>query len=163
MEPPAALYSSPMRRAWETADRYAEAAGLDVVVDDDLMEGHAGEWEGLSFEEILARDQATLHRLRNQEPIYRHAPGVEDLRALRQRVQGAVERILRRHPDGNVVVVCHGGVINAYVAPLLRIDHEMFFVPENTSINSVVVDGNDRRVRFLNDDLHLRDPSLFEG
>jgi len=47
------------------------------------------------------------------------------------------------------------------VAPLLGVDHEMFFVPENTSLNSVVVDGERRRVRFLNDALHLTDPHLF--
>jgi hypothetical protein len=38
----------------------------------------------------------------------------------------------------------------------------MFFLPENTSVNSVVVDGDERRVRFLNDILHLTDPQLFE-
>jgi hypothetical protein len=37
----------------------------------------------------------------------------------------------------------------------------MFFVPENTSLNSVVVDGELRGVRFLNDALHLTDPHLF--
>jgi hypothetical protein len=37
----------------------------------------------------------------------------------------------------------------------------MFFVPENTSLNSVVADGEARRVRFLNDALHLTDPHLF--
>ena len=104
-----------------------------------------------------------LQRLRNQEPIWRHAPGVEELAPFRARVRGAVEGMLARHPDGNVLVVCHGGVINAYVAPLLGVDHEMFFVPENTSLNSVVVDGEARRVRFLNDTLHLTDPHLFEG
>jgi broad specificity phosphatase PhoE len=57
--------------------------------------------------------------------------------------------------------VCHGAVINAYVAPLVGVDHEMFFVPENASLNSVVVDGDSRRVRFLNDALHLTDPHLF--
>ena len=64
-------------------------------------------------------------------------------------------------PDGNVLVFCHGGVINAYIAPLLGVEHEMFFVPENTSLNSIVVLGDRRRVRFLNDALHLTDPNLF--
>ena len=59
------------------------------------------------------------------------------------------------------MIVCHGAVINAYVAPLLGVDHEMFFVPENTSLNSVLADGDLRRVRFLNDALHLTDPHLF--
>jgi probable phosphoglycerate mutase len=162
MEPPAAVYASPLRRTRETVQPYARAAGVEVAVDDDLMEAHIGDWEGKPFEEILATDEEMLHRLRNQQPIWRHAPGAEELTPFRERVHGAVERILARHAEGNVVVVCHGGVINAYVAPLLGVDHEMFFVPENTSLNSVVVDGDARRVRFLNDHLHLTDPQLFE-
>ncbi len=163
MERPAGLYCSPLRRARETALAFAERAGIEPVVEEDLAEAHLGEWEGKPFEDILATDEQMLHRLRNQEPIWRHAPGVEELGPFRRRVCDAVERIVERHPDGNVVVVCHGGVINAYVAPLLGVDHEMFFVPENTSLNSVVLDGHARRVRFLNDALHLTDPHLFAG
>lgn len=161
MQRPVAVYSSPLRRARETADVFAERSGLGVVVEDDLAEAYLGAWEGKPFEEILAADEQMLHRVRNQEPIWRHAPGVEELGPFRARVGDAVERILSAHTKGNVVVVCHGGVINAYVAPLLGVEHEMFFVPENTSLNSVVVEGDRRRVRFLNDALHLTDPQLF--
>jgi hypothetical protein len=37
----------------------------------------------------------------------------------------------------------------------------MFFLPENTSVNSIEIDGELRRVRFLNDVLHLTDPHFF--
>jgi broad specificity phosphatase PhoE len=161
MEPPAAVYCSPLRRARETIAPYAAISGAVVSYEDDLVEAHLGEWEGKPFEEILAADEEMLHRVRNQEPIWRHAPGVEELASFRARVGGALERILAREPAGNVLVVCHGAVINAYLAPMLGVDHEMFFIPENTSLNSIVVDGDRRRVRFLNDHLHLTDPQLF--
>lgn len=160
MDRPSAVVASPLRRTRETAAPFADAAGLEVALEDDLMEANIGEWEGKAFEEILA-DEQMLTRVRNQEPIWSHAPGAEEVVPFRARVGAAIEGILARHPEGNVVVVCHGGVINAYVAPLLRIDHEMFFIPENTSMNSVVVEGSLRRVRFLNDHLHLTDPHLF--
>ncbi len=162
MERPSVVSCSPLRRARETVAPFATTAGIEPHVDDELMEAFIGEWEGRPFEEILASDEAMLHRLRNQEPIWRHAPGIEELAPFRARVRAAIEGVLARHPRGNVVVVCHGGVINAYMAPLLGVDHEMFFLPENTSLNSVVVDGDRRRVRFLNDHLHLTDPHLFE-
>ncbi len=38
----------------------------------------------------------------------------------------------------------------------------MFFLPENSSLNSVEVEGSKRRVRFLNDVLHMSDPHLFQ-
>jgi probable phosphoglycerate mutase len=160
---PIAVYSSPLRRARETAGAFADRVSMEVGIEEDLAEAHLGEWEGKPFEEILRADERMLHRIRNQEPIWRHAPGVEELAPFRARVRDAVERILSAHPRGNVVIVCHGAVINAYVAPLLGVDHEMFFVPENTSLNSVVAEGDIRRVRFLNDALHLTDPHLFAG
>ena len=163
MIPPVAVYSSPLRRARETADAFAGRVSMEVGIEEDLAEAHLGEWEGKAFEEILRADEQMLHRIRNQEPIWRHAPGVEELAPFRARVRDAVERILGSHPSGNVFIVCHGAVINAYLAPLLGVDHEMFFVPENTSLNSVVAEGEVRRVRFLNDALHLTDPHLFAG
>jgi 2,3-bisphosphoglycerate-dependent phosphoglycerate mutase len=156
-----AVLSSTLRRARETVAVYAEPEGIEVTFVDDLAEAYLGDWEGKPFEEILAADEEMLHRIRNQEPIWRHAPSVEDLGAFRARVRHAVEGALAANHEGNVVIVCHGAVINAYVAPLVGVDHEMFFVPENASLNSVVVDGDSRRVRFLNDALHLTDPHLF--
>jgi broad specificity phosphatase PhoE len=162
LEPaPVAVYCSPLRRAAETVAPYAEAAGVEVRYLDDLMEVFIGEWEHLTFEEILASDEEIVERLRNQEAIWQHAPGGERLPEFRERVGEAVERALAAHPEGNVLVVAHGGVINALVGPLLGVDHEMFFLPENTSLNSVLVERARRRVRFLNDVLHLSDPHLF--
>jgi broad specificity phosphatase PhoE len=162
MPPPAAVYCSPLRRAVETIAPWAKATGADVRLEDDLMEAHVGEWERKSFEEIVAEDEDVLHRLRNQEAIWHRAPGGERIEDFRARVGRAVDAIVARHPTGDLWIVCHGGVINQIVGPLLGVEHEMFFLPENTSVNSVVEDGGSRRVRFLNDVLHLTDPQLFE-
>lgn len=160
---PVAVACSPLRRALETVAPYAEAAGVEVEVVEDLAEAHLGEWERLTFEEILATDEEVVERLRNQEAIWHRAPGGERLPEFRARVGRAVEGLLAARPEGDVLVVAHGGVINAYVGPILGIEHEMFFLPENTSLNSVLVEGERRRVRFLNDVLHLTDPELFEA
>lgn len=159
---PAAVYCSPLRRTRETVAPYAERTGVDVSYEDDLVEAHIGEWEYKTFEEILASDDAVMRNVLGQEAIWHLAPGGETVDSLRMRVAGVLDRILERHPEGDIFVICHGGVINACIGPLLGIEHEMFFLPENTSVNSVVVDGDERRVRFLNDILHLTDPHLFE-
>jgi probable phosphoglycerate mutase len=160
---PAVVACSPLRRARETVAPYAERAGIEVVVDDDLAEAFIGEWEHLSFEELLATDEEIVERLRNQQAIWQHAPGGERLPEFRERVGRAVDRAIEAGADGDVLVVAHGVVINAFVGPLLGVDHEMFFLPENTSVNSVIVEAGRRRVRFLNDVLHLSDPHLFPG
>jgi len=162
MDPPAAVYSSPFRRARETAEEFADRAGVNVTFDVDLGEAYIGAWEHRSFEDILASDERLIHKFRNQEPLWALAPGGERIEPFRQRVQSAIEGALADSTDGNVYVFCHGGVINGYVGPLLGLEHEMFFLPENTSLNSIAVEGAERRVRFLNDVAHLTDPHLFE-
>jgi probable phosphoglycerate mutase len=158
---PSAVYCSPLRRTRETVRPFAERAGVEVRFDDDLMEANIGDWEGKSFEEILGADPELLHLFRNQRAIWHRAPRGEDVGAFRDRVGRAIESILERHPVGDIFIIAHGGVINAYLGPLLGVPSEMFFLPENTSLSSLEVVGSTRRVRFLNDVLHLTDPQLF--
>jgi broad specificity phosphatase PhoE len=160
--PPAAVYCSPLRRARETVEPYIERTGAAVRFDDDLMEANIGAWEGRPFEEIVASDEDILPLVRASRAIWSHAPGGERIDPFRERVRRAVDGIVERHPDGDLVVICHGGVINAYVGQFLGIDHEMFFIPENTSISSIELDNDGPRLRFMNDILHLTDPQLFE-
>ena len=63
------------------------------------------------------------------------------------RVGAAIETILARHPGQVVVVACHGGVINAYLALVLGLDREdMFFRPAHASIHRVAYLGSRRVV-----------------
>ena len=160
---PVALYCSVMRRARETVAPYAEVSGAPVTYHDDLAEAHVGDWENRSFEEILASDASLLHAFRTENAMWSEAPGAEPIDALRERVTGAIGEILERHTEGNVAVICHGGVINAYLAPLLGLaDQVMFFLPENTSVNTLALDGPGLAVRFLNDVRHLTEPHLYD-
>ena len=159
---PFVAYASPLRRATETAQAFASLAGTDVAVHDELVEAHIGGWEGLPFEEIVASDPEIMRHLRHQRAIWHRAPGAERGDRFRGRVVEAVEGLLAKHPDDNVLVFAHGGVINAYVGALLGLHQEMFFLPENTSLHSIDVEGDLRSVRFLNDVLHLTDPHFFE-
>jgi broad specificity phosphatase PhoE len=159
---PFVVYSSPLRRASETAEAFAHEAGTDVLFDDELVEAHIGGWEGKPFEEIIQSDPEIVQHIRHQRAIWQRAPGAEQGNRFRTRVHDVVERLLRKHPDENLLLFAHGGVINAYVGGLLGLGQEMFFLPENTSLNSVDIDDDLRIVRFLNDVLHLTDPHFFE-
>ena len=76
-------------------------------------------------------------RIHEHEAIFAQAPGAERGDELRARVVPAIEDILASTPgDGDVLVVTHGGVINAYVGHVLGIDQDMFFLPGNCSLNS---------------------------
>jgi|SRR5437867_1421789 len=161
MDAPAVIATSPFRRCGETIAPYLESTGLRAEPVDDLGEVFIGEWEGLGLEEIVSGDERMAARFREQEPVFDHAPGGESGRQLRARVVPTVEGLLARALDGIVVAVTHGGVINAYLGHVMGIDHDMFFLPDNASINSVLVDGGRRDVRFLNDIRHIAEPALF--
>ena len=162
MPPPSAIFVSPLTRARQTIAPYEQAAGRSAEVVEDLAEWFGGEWEFKEFEELLVQHPEMPRRVLMQDPVFFLAPGGETQDDLRARVVTAVESKLSGHPDGDIWVVCHGGVINAYIGMVLGIrDQEMFFLPPNTSINTVLVEGADRRVWFLADDTHVTQPELF--
>ena len=162
MPEPAAIYCSTLTRARETIAPYLEATGRTATYLDDLAEWHAGDWELKEFEELLTEHPEMPERVLFQNPVFVLAPNSEPVDAFRRRVVDAVEGALAAHPDGDVWVVCHGGVINAYIGRLLGVeDQEMFFLPPNTSINTVKVDGDRRTMWFLGDDTHYTSPELF--
>ena len=101
----AAVITSPLQRAHDTASAAAKALGLDVSVDADLIETDFGDWEGLTFGEAAERDPE-LHRkwLRDTSVP---APDGESFDAAAERVGRARARIISEHPGETVLVVSH--------------------------------------------------------
>jgi ribonuclease H / adenosylcobalamin/alpha-ribazole phosphatase len=101
----AAVFSSPLQRAYDTAAAAAKALGLDVTVDDDLIETDFGAWEGLTFTEAAERDPE-LHRrwLRDTGTT---PPDGESFDAVLDRVLRVRERIVAAHEGATVLVVSH--------------------------------------------------------
>ena len=95
---PFVVYSSPLRRANETAEAFARLAGTDVTVDDELVEAHIGGWEGKPFEEIIGSDPDVVQHIRNQRAIWHRAPGAEGGDGFRTRVRTAVDAIVDGTP-----------------------------------------------------------------
>jgi broad specificity phosphatase PhoE len=159
---PAAIYSSTLARARQTALVYAERIGMTVIERDDLCEWFGGEWEAKDFEQIFQDHPEAIDLFRNQNSAWHLAPNSERSDDLQRRSVDAVESIIAAHPGGDVVVVAHGGVINAYFSHILGIGgQDMFFLPENTSLNTVVIRSDERLAWFLSDASHLTDPGWF--
>jgi broad specificity phosphatase PhoE len=105
----AALYTSHLSRARETAEIVGARLGLEAVVDERFAEGHRGEWEGLLWDEVAADDPAGYAAWRAAGPDFRF-PGGESLGEHSARVLAALEDVRTRGPLP-AVVVCHGGSI----------------------------------------------------
>jgi 2,3-bisphosphoglycerate-dependent phosphoglycerate mutase len=162
MPSPQGIYVSPLIRARETIAPYEMQTGTTTTVVDDLAEWFGGEWEFKEFEELLLQHPDLPKRVLMQDPVFFLAPGGETQKAFRERVVGAIESIAAANQGADAWIVCHGGVINAYVGTVLGIEEqEMFFLPPNTSINTIRTQGSTRQVWFLADDTHLTQPELF--
>jgi ribonuclease H / adenosylcobalamin/alpha-ribazole phosphatase len=101
----AAVISSPLQRAHDTAAAAAQALGLEVTADDDLIETDFGAWEGLTFAEAADRDPELHRRWLRDTSI--EPPDGESFDHVMARVCRARERIIERYQGATVLVVSH--------------------------------------------------------
>jgi probable phosphoglycerate mutase len=158
------LISSPLKRARETADIIAPALDLPVVVDDEVQELNLGECEGLTFEEIVERYG---HTDWDKEPFRRLAPNADSLMEFVMRACRGIDRITRQYDEKTIVIVCHGGIIQATFAYFFRLGiwRQFPIIAHNTSIthwhkSTFYVSGRAETLWGLvqlNDHTHLRD------
>lgn len=154
--PVAAILSSPLRRALQTAEVLHRALGVPLGTDPDLREMGLGAWEGRTIAEIQAASGDAYARWL-EDPVAHPAPGGEDLQAFQRRVVAAVERGRRAVGVHHLVVVTHGGVVKAYLSAVLGLDIRNLFRIQvnNASVSEVRFDEHFARVTRLNDACHL--------
>lgn len=104
----AAVYSSDLDRARETAEILAGRLDLPVVVDPALRERNFGSWEGRTVDELEARWPGAWARWREGDE---GEGDVEDHLALAARVRDAIHRLAAAHPGERILVVAHGGAM----------------------------------------------------
>ncbi|MBI3330634.1 MAG: histidine phosphatase family protein [Candidatus Omnitrophica bacterium] len=120
------IFTSGLQRSLQTAQAIAagNGHGASPVVEPHLAEIHLGAWEGLTPVEVDARF-ANAYQQWRVRPSSVVIPGGEPLEAFRERVRGALARILGGVGDGEYVVVSHGGVIAALLADVLSADYDL--------------------------------------
>lgn len=112
-EPFAALYTSPLRRASETAAILGATLGLHAVPDSSLQEVDLGSWSGLTRPEVEERYPEGFARWLE----YGHGwDDGETYDELGSRVVAGLSTIGARHPDTAVLAVTHGGPIRSALA-----------------------------------------------
>lgn len=151
------VVTSPLRRAWHTAEAVADAARAPLAVDPDLVETDFGEWEGLTFAEVLARwpdEMAAWQADADAAP-----PGGESFAAVAKRVDGALDRLLAERKGQTVVVVSHVTPIKTLVCrALLAPPAAMFRMHLDVAAlcEAAWFSDGPALVRSLNDTAHLR-------
>jgi broad specificity phosphatase PhoE len=135
----AAVYSSPLRRAWDTAGAMAEALGLTVRALPAVQEYDFGELSGLTWWEIYEQAPAVAAAVVSRGAEYPDYPGEEGREVFRQRVCGALWDLRERHHGETIAVVTHAGAITVFLIDVLGRPYSrpIPFVVENGSITVV--------------------------
>ena len=138
-EPLAAVYSSDLSRAHDTALALGRVTGLPVRPDAGLRERRFGVFEGQTFAEIDAAHPDLALRWKRREPDF-GAPGGETLIAFYERCVATAARLAAAHPGDSIALVTHGGVLDCLYRAATRVELNAprTWTIGNTSINRLL-------------------------
>jgi 2,3-bisphosphoglycerate-dependent phosphoglycerate mutase len=147
-----AIYSSPMKRAYQTAQPLAAARNLDIAVEPRIAEWDRDSSSYVPMEELKVINPEEYRRLMKGELDLS-----VDINEFQRHVVDAMEQIITRHKGGCVAVFCHGGVINTYGDAILGTGKPFGFTnPTYTSINRVrAASSGERTLISLNEVGHI--------
>ncbi|MCW2601383.1 MAG: Phosphoglycerate mutase [Frankiales bacterium] len=148
------LYSSPAKRALETAAPLVEKLGLPLTIEPGIAEFDVAHSSYVPVEELRAADDPRWHLLVKGDLYHADVDPV----AFRDRVVAAVEAIAQRHPGGRAVLFSHSGTINAYTGHVTSQDRALWFAPAYASVTRIGAARDGRRgIVSLNETGHVRD------
>jgi probable phosphoglycerate mutase len=119
----AAIYSSPLERARETAQAIARVRRLPVRIERGLLECDFGEWTGERLDRLRRRPEWDVVQ---RHPSAFRFPGGESFTEVQARITGALARLVAQHPGRVVVAVSHADPIKAAVAHALGMPLDLF-------------------------------------
>lgn len=118
------VVTSPLKRCAAFAQELAGVLGVDLEVEGEFREMGFGRWEGRTTAAILEDDRERLVNFW-KDPRNNPPPGGEHLDQVRERVVGAWEGMIQRHPGKHILLVTHGGVIRVILGHVLGMPFEL--------------------------------------
>ncbi len=138
----AAVYSSPLERARETAAPVARALGIRTKIERGLIECDFGDWTGARLSSLSKQPD---WRVLQRHPSGFRFPGGESLSEMASRARDAIERLVRSHKGATVVAVSHADPIKAAVADAVGTHLDLFqricISPCSVTVISYVPEG----------------------
>jgi len=153
----AALYSSDLKRAYHTAQYIAQKTGHTITADQRLRERNYGIFRGLTITEIKEKFPAEFSAFKSGDPDY-VIPEGESTRQKYDRTMQCMLQIVTTHLGRRVVIVTHGGVLDAVFRYTLGLPLSIprRFKLFNASLNTFTVYGRVWMIGTLGDICHLR-------
>ncbi|MBQ3378573.1 MAG: histidine phosphatase family protein [Clostridia bacterium] len=153
-----AVYSSDLKRAYETARAVVGDRDIQIIRDAQLRELNGGEWENLEWKEIMEDRKEEFKRF-NDAPDIISTPGGESASDLQIRIANKIFEIVKNNPEASVCIVSHAIAIKTFLcyARAIPVKYMGFHVwCKNTSVTTMDI-AEDGRIRILaeNDASHL--------
>jgi len=151
-----AVYSSPLKRALNTAKAIARRHKLKVETSPGLIDCDFGQWQGLPLNEVRKKYKK-LYRQWAESPHLVKIPGGESLDEVRERAWGVVNEIVARHKE-RVVVVSHRVVNKVLICALLGLDNSHFWNIRQDTCGTTIFSYQDGRFVLIkhNDTSYLK-------
>jgi broad specificity phosphatase PhoE len=152
------IYSSPLSRAWQTAEKIAQFQNLKVQSLEGIIDMSFGDWEGHHHKDIKEVDGDT-YRQWIETPHRVRIPGGETLDEVRKRAMASLEDVIKNHQGKNIVLVSHRVVNKVLICGILGIDNSHFWqiAQDATAINIIQYRNGRYVLSLMNDTCHLKD------
>ena len=152
-----AIYASDLQRAMVTAETVARQFGLPVQAEPAFRELSFGDWEGLTYQQIVDKWEDAMANFL-QHPDILEIPGGESFPAVQQRAVTRLNELIEKHDEQTIVIVAHGAVLRTMLAAALHMPLQYLWSIRqfNTAVNIVRYDaGANPTVELLNSTAHL--------
>lgn len=152
-----AIYSSPLKRAVNTATPVANYQQIEVNIDEHFIDMNYGHWEGKSCEEIK-ETFTTLYQKWIKAPHLLRIPDGETLDEVRIRVVTGLNQILTKHKEETIVIVSHRVVNKVLICALLGLDNSSFWqIRQDTACYTIFnYEDNNFTLILHNESCHLK-------
>ena len=150
------IYSSDLKRAYDTAAAIAKYQNIEVIIDPGFREMDQGEFEGLPFTQLRESHSELLQSWRNNPANFR-IPRGETLQEVQDRAYESVNRIINKHFNKSVLVVSHNFTIITLLCKFRGKSLKDFykFKIKETSKHIIKIDNDDNKVELYNNTEHL--------
>lgn len=153
------IISSPLKRAYHTAEIVRGSKSLDIIKHDGFKEINLGDFEGMSWNEIHEKHGNVIERI-TEDPFNNRYPNGENLLEFYNRVEAALQEVIDKCRNKSVLIVAHGGTIKcieSYIRKFKINKDWMGNVVKNCSLSCFEVNGNNEiKEIFYNDTEHLK-------
>lgn len=163
------VISSPLKRAYETAEILAKAYSVPLHIEEGFQEISFGLWEGKTYDEIYQNWPTEIEQMFSH-PAELIIPEGETFLSVQERAMATIDRIRRQYEGKTVVIVAHGGILRTILAKFLHmpLDYIWTVRQDNTAVNIITYYGDSYNVELLNSTAHLQalainKPNIYRG